>query len=272
MAEFLKNRGVERFIDIYDNNGKYKEISWCADDELIYDKLMDWVVSLDIDNPFFGLLLPMNSHHPFWVPKNEYKIMPENDKKSQYINALHYQDFLVGKLFNFLQKNNKLENTIVIITGDHGTVFNSLNDNNMKKSPYLMEKDKVQVPFYFYVPFKEFIKLENEIIGNHVDIMPTILDTLGIEIGDEIQGRSLFDPKIRERISFIYNDYYRHTVSGLTEDYYLIRDMTEDLTILSKSLNFQKDYCDDKQELCEQIRAKVDSFVKYQNHRLYRYF
>jgi membrane-anchored protein YejM (alkaline phosphatase superfamily) len=259
-------------VDIYDNDGKYKQISWCADDELIYDHLIDWIVSLEDDVPFFGFLLPMNSHHPFWTPKNEYKIIPETDKKSQYINALRYQDYLVGKLFKFLERTNKLKDTIVIITGDHGTVFNSLNQNGRNQSLYLMDKSTVQVPCYIYIPFKKLIKLETEIIGSHVDIMPTILDFLGIEIEDQIQGRSLFDPKIRERISFIYTDYYRHTVTGLTSNFYLMRDMTEDLTILSKSLNFRQNYCDDNKELCELIRGKVDDFDKYQNQRLYSYF
>ena len=57
MAEFLKDRGVDRFVDIYDNDGKYNQISWCADDELIYDHLFEWVASIEDDVPFFGFLL-----------------------------------------------------------------------------------------------------------------------------------------------------------------------------------------------------------------------
>ena len=51
-----------------------------------------------------------------------------------------------------------------------------------------------------------------------------------------------------------------------------MRDMTEDLTILSKSLNFQQNDCDDNKELCDLIKAKVDNFDRYQNQRLYKHF
>ncbi len=272
MADFLEGRGVDKFIDINDNNGNYKQISWCSDDELIYDRLIDWIASLKDDEPFFGFLLPMNTHHPFWTPKKEFNIVSENNEIDRYINAMHYQDALLGKLFHYLENSKKLENTIVLITGDHGAVFNTLNHIDPKMPPFMFDKTPYQIPLYLYVPFKKSLKIETDVIGSHIDILPTILDILGINFDRQVQGRSLFDPKIKNRISFIYNDYYKHIVVGLNENFYIMRNMTEDLTVLSKSLNFHQDICKDREELCKRTKAKVDEFDRYQNQRLYNFF
>jgi phosphoglycerol transferase MdoB-like AlkP superfamily enzyme len=272
MADFLESRGVDKFVDIHDNNGKYKQISWCADDELIYDQLINWIASLPDNKPFFGFLIPMNTHHPFWTPKKKLNILPENNKVDRYINAMHYQDSLLGKLFLYLKKSNKLDNTIVLITGDHGAVFKTLDQVDVKTSSYLFDNTPYRVPLYIYTPFKTPFKLETDIIGSHIDILPTILDILGINCEKQVQGRSLFDPKIKNRISFIYTDYYKHIVAGLNGNFYMVRDMTEDLTVLSKSLSFHPDICKDSEELCNRIKAKVDEFDRDQNQRLYNYF
>jgi arylsulfatase A-like enzyme len=175
-------------------------------------------------------------------------------------------------LFNYLKKANKLENTIIIITGDHGIVFNSLDKKDRKESLYLMDRSYVQVPCYIYMPCVDGIKVDTGIIGSLIDIMPTILDLVGIESQKQLQGRSLFDPEINDRITFFYTDYYRHTVTGLTKNFYLMRDTTEDRTILSKNLSFIENHCEKNMEVCEMLKATVDDFNKYQNQRLYNYY
>jgi len=272
MADFLESRGVDKFVDINDNDGKYKQISWCADDELIYDRLIDWMESLQDNEPFFGFLLPMNTHHPFWTPKKKFSVVSEKNKIDRYINALHYQDILLGKLLLYLKESNKLDNTIVLITGDHGAVFKTLNQGDAKASPHMFDYTPYRVPLFIHAPFETSFKSETDIVGSHVDILPTILDMLGINYEKQIQGRSLFDPNIRNRISYIYTDYYKHIVAGLSGNFYMLRDVTGDHTVLSKNLNFQPDLCEDKIELCNRMKAKIEEFDKYQNLRLYSYF
>ncbi len=271
MADFLEDRGVDRFVDIYNNDGRYDQISWSVDDELIYDQLMDWINTLNDKVPFFALLLTMNSHHPFWTPKESLKVVEEHDQEGRYVNAIHYQDFLVGKLIDYLNRTNKLQNTIIIITGDHGAVFNFLKQEDTKASPYIIDKDTVKVPFYIYQPLIKSINIPSDIIGSHIDILPTILDMLGIETEERVQGRSIFDPKIKDRISFVYTDYYHHIVAGLTNKHYLIKDMTEDTTILSRRLDLKKNVCDSEKEICSLLLKKVEEFDKFQNQRLFRY-
>jgi len=238
MANFLESRSVDRVVDIYNNDGRYDQISWSADDSLIYDQLMDWTNNLDDNVSFFALLLTMNSHHPFWTPKKSLKVVEEQNQKNRYINAIHYQDFLIGKLIDYLKRTKKLKNTILIITGDHGAVFNILKQENTKVSPYTLEQEAFKVPFYLYHPLMKTHNNSSDIIGSHVDILPTILELLGIEAGRKFQGRSIFDKKITDRISFIYTDYYHHIVGGLTKNYVLMRNHCCPVNFFEKQVNY----------------------------------
>ena len=268
MADFLAVRNVDKLVDKNENDGSYEEVSWGVDDELIYNKLIDWIDSLGSASPFFAFLLPINTHHPFWTPKEEYKIVPENDQMSRYINAIHYQDFLIGKLIDFLDNTSRLHNTIIIVTADHGTVFNSLTADHKSLSPYILDRSSINVPFYLYFPSSNSVKINPEIIGSHIDIFPTILDLVGIELTTAVQGRSIFDPKISNRVSFVYNDYNHDIVVALSQKWFLLKDIDQSTAILSTNLHFDVNYCENQNATCSFFLNKLHEFQQFQNKRL----
>jgi len=272
MADFLAGRGVDRLVDFAENDGDYSQVSWGADDELIYNKLMDWIDSQDNGYPFFALLLPQNSHHPFWTPKKEHKVLSYDDQQSRYINAIHYQDYLIGRLIDFLDNTHRLNNTIIMITGDHGAVFNFLEPETAKASPYKLQPNTTKVPFYLYFNGVKSIELEQNILASHIDILPTTLDLLGISNDEQLQGRSLFDPKAISRVIFVYNDYYHHLIAALTSDWVLLRDVTDGTTLLSKSFHFKTDCCSDEIQVCSLLMKKVEEFIEFQNPRLFQLY
>ena len=270
MSDFLANRGVDKLVDINDNDGSYAQISWGADDALIYDRLTAWLDSLGTSASFFALLLPINTHHPFWTPKEEYKIVSEDSQEGKYINAIHYQDHLVGKLISFLKTTNRWENTIFIITGDHGTVFNTLKSASNNASPYRIDQNTVNVPLYLYSPNINPKQVTCDYIASHIDILPTVLDLLGMDNGKWVQGRSIFDPTIDDRISFVYHDYYHHLVIGLTKNWNLMKDFNDHTTVLSKDLNFISNQCTTNDKICTSLLQKVLEFEQCQDLRLLR--
>jgi phosphoglycerol transferase MdoB-like AlkP superfamily enzyme len=271
MADFLESRGVDKLVDIKSNRGRYKKISWCVDDELIYDKFIEWIESLGHNSPFLGLLIPMNSHHPFWTPKADYRIVNGNDKVSRYINAIHYQDVLIGKLFSFLEKTQRLKNTLIFITGDHGTVFNTLEQNNRDQIPYLINNNNIQVPLFIHMPYEPEYLYGEDVIGSHIDIMPTILDVLDIETEYRFQGKSLFDPFISERLVFTYTDYYQHIVNGLVYNKGATQSDEKVLKFSAMSSSFPRNFCGENPGVCHLIRNKIIEFDQYQNQRLLSY-
>ena len=102
----------------------------------------EWLADINkLDNakPFLGFLF-YDSAHGFSIPKNyQTKFNPSlkepdylaingnyNPEKliNLYKNSLFYVDSLVGQVIQQLKEKNLLENTIIIITGDHGQEFN----------------------------------------------------------------------------------------------------------------------------------------------------
>ena len=172
---------------------------------------------------------------------------------------------------SFLKITHRWHNTTILITGDHGTVFNTLKSESNNATPYLIDENTIQVPLYLYAPNVKSIGIQSDIVASHIDILPTILDLLGIDIEDQIQGRSIFDPIINERVSFVYNDYYHHIVIGLTNDWNLMRDFSDHTTILSKSLDFQSNNCSGEDLVCASLLEKVIEFNQFQDRRLLRF-
>ncbi|MET3114133.1 arylsulfatase A [Pedobacter sp. CG_S7] len=68
------------------------------------------------EKPFF-LYLALPSPHTPWVPSEEFK----NSKAGRYGNYVEETDFMVGKIFEALKKNNMDKNTLVIFTSDNGS-------------------------------------------------------------------------------------------------------------------------------------------------------
>lgn len=114
MKNFFKKLGVNETIDRNELSklNKYRENKLSLDDQSMVDHFEKWLQKSN--EPFVSVFITMNSHFPFWDPDNEEKY------KEPYLNAMGYQDKIIGKFFNLIKHNNRLEETIFIVTGDHG--------------------------------------------------------------------------------------------------------------------------------------------------------
>ncbi|MDZ4660840.1 MAG: LTA synthase family protein [Pseudomonadota bacterium] len=117
MGKFFKSQGVNFIWDRTKANEKiYEGNSWGIDDEATYNAFADWAPS---HQPFASIIIPINSHHPYWVPSGR-----EIQKNSNpYLNAFAYQDLVLKNFFERLKSDGLLNNTVVIVTGDHGLLF-----------------------------------------------------------------------------------------------------------------------------------------------------
>lgn len=172
----------------------------------------------DIDNydgkqPFFSFVfydlahsmeLPVakqNRFQPSWEHTDYMKL--DNDLDPQpffnlYKNCVYEVDSLIGLTLNKLKSHNLLNNTIVIITGDHGQEFNE-NHNNYWGHASNYCANQVAVPFIYYYPSCKPSK--NNYRTTHYDIVPTLMHTvLGVSNppSDYSMGRYLHDRSSRD--------------------------------------------------------------------------
>ena len=110
---------------------------------------------------------------------------------SQYDGGIAYEDFYIGKLIARLKKAGMFENTLIIITSDHGETFGRRNFMQHGNSVY---QNEVKVPLLIKYPNSNQKTVVEKYVSG-VDLMPTVLDVLGYEIPGDIQGVSLLKPE-----------------------------------------------------------------------------
>src|SRR5690606_37936808 len=108
---------------------------------------------------------------------------------NRYLNCLRFIDAQLRQMFSELERAGKLENTIVIITADHGELFH---EHGFVNHAGYMYEEVMHVPLLLYGLEPESHGEVDRLVG-HVDIAPTIADVLGLSPHDNMQGTSLLN-------------------------------------------------------------------------------
>ena len=113
---------------------------------------------------------------------------------NRYKNATHYADSLVGEVLRAIAENGLLENSIIVITGDHGQEFND-NGLNFWGHNSNFSDPQTRVPLLVFWPGRETHEYAHT--TSHFDIVPTIMqDALNClsPFQDYSSGKHLLDP------------------------------------------------------------------------------
>jgi hypothetical protein len=117
--------------------------------------------------------------------------------------AVH-QDAWLGELLDELQKDGVLNNTIIVLTGDHGMRGSPGNIPVALQSHGMLPDVELRVPMLIAVPgvLNHAVYIDSP--TSHVDITPTIRDLLGIDSGRDLeQGLPVYSPAIATRRLFL---------------------------------------------------------------------
>jgi membrane-anchored protein YejM (alkaline phosphatase superfamily) len=189
-------------------------------DEEINNLWLSGFHKFDKKKPFFGFLF-YDAAHGFDYPKDYSLVVKPSLSEVNYLeldddydptllinrykNSLHYIDGLIGKVLRQLEEKGVLENTIIVITADHGQEFN---DN--KKGYWLhggnFSKYQIEVPMLLFDASKISKTYNQKTI--HYDIAPTIMKNyLGVinNSFDYCFGHDLFNPIPRSSFVCGYN-------------------------------------------------------------------
>jgi len=199
-------------------------------DRINIDRMISFMENRDKKRPFMTFMFFESTHARYYYPeKNNIRdvtldeinyltmsresLAKDIDQiKNRYINASHYVDIQIGRLLNYLKKKKLIENTIVIITGDHGEEF-------MEKGRWGHNSDfveeQIRAPLVLWIPGSGSSVVES--ISSHMDIIPTILPWLGVknDASDYSQGYNLLGQDKRpyavvsdwDRIAYIGPEY-----------------------------------------------------------------
>jgi arylsulfatase A-like enzyme len=124
----------------------------------------------------------------------------------KYDAEIRFVDRQIGRIIDYLELNNRLDETLLIITADHGE---SLFNHGVYFTHDALYNDIIRVPLLIYSSQLK-PKIVDELVQN-IDIMPTILDLLDIDPQEKLDGVS-FLPTIQ------YGQKVRDIVYSLTNN------------------------------------------------------
>jgi membrane-anchored protein YejM (alkaline phosphatase superfamily) len=164
------------------------------------------------DRPFFAFLFPDSPHAPYHYPPAFEKFLPVTDELNyfylkkggdraetaglfnRYRNSVSYVDSTIARMLDSLERRGLLENTIVVMTGDHGQEFFETGylGHNSAFSTF-----QSQVPLIVYWP--GVAPGRDSRLTSHVDVVPTMFDLLGVKAEPQLYslGKSLLDGETR---------------------------------------------------------------------------
>ncbi len=214
-----KSYGLQRGFDVYDdslsterkwkswrvvtNNGMLKRAVTALDD-VQQDPFMMFVHLWDVHydynprHPYDDYFDPeysgnLNTFH--WVYNDKVrKRISNRDKQyviSQYDGEIAWTDHYLGRFFQILEERGLMDNSVVILTADHGEEFFEHGLTCHNHSNFL---ELVHVPFIVHVPgLEEQVRVPCRTAM--VDLFPTALEFADVPPpeGVELQGRSLLE-------------------------------------------------------------------------------
>lgn len=183
-AAGLRGIGFNNFIDYYSFEID-EEIGLGLSDESYFRQVVPMLKNLK--NPFYAFTVTLTSHGPFDLPqeKRNLKLDKSLDENilGGYFQSVNYTDRQIGDFLSKLDKEGLLNNTVIVIEGDHTGVhkyYNSAIESLADPEDWYLDNGHHTVPFIIW---SKGINKSNcfETIGGQIDIMPTLLYLMGID-------------------------------------------------------------------------------------------
>jgi arylsulfatase A-like enzyme/tetratricopeptide (TPR) repeat protein len=152
-------------------------------DEVVDDALR-WLEE-DSEKPFFAWVHLYDPHLPYDPPPafaNEYPGDP-------YLGEVAFADAELGRLQRFLKSSGLDSRTLVVFAGDHGE---GLGDHGEFDHGLLLYQTTSRAPLVIFHPDSPSRGVRREEVVSLVDILPTVVEAIGLRLPDTVQGQSLW--------------------------------------------------------------------------------
>jgi len=121
--------------------------------------------------------------------------------KDRYDGEIAFADSLAGELISYLKNLNEYENTIIVVTSDHGEHFG---EYGRAYHQFSLFDELLHVPLVFKRAENSSSGAVRSDLASHIDLFPTILEECGITDPEWVEGASLFNGDKRDVIAAEY--------------------------------------------------------------------
>jgi arylsulfatase A-like enzyme len=150
-----------------------------------------WQGALPPGRPFFAFLNFWDAHAPYVAPAEYLRAVSDasNKRLDRYHAAIRFVDHELGVMLGELERRRVLDNTIVVITSDHGEQFG---EHGLTLHSNSLYRQLLHVPLMIRYPRETSAGMRIAAPVSLRDLPATALDLLGIpQDSTELEGRSL---------------------------------------------------------------------------------
>ncbi len=185
--------------------------------EAVASDVLSWLDSRDDqEKPFFLYVHTIDPHVPYRPPRRFLEMYGDsnysgrvnfsrdatllenvklgnlrlNDRDRSHLEALYdgeitYHDVHFQAILDGLRNRGAYDNTLIIVTSDHGEEFW---DHGSVGHGHSVYEELLHVPFFAHLPGVPARRVQTPV--GLVDVVPTVLEALGQDVPDELSGRS----------------------------------------------------------------------------------
>ena len=265
-SRFGLDQGFEIYDDKFAEAQAFKAPNSERKAEKTFESFSRWL-GRNQARPFFCWVHYYDPHLPYDPPA------PYNVEfaDSPYDGEIAYMDQVIGKTIEALREKGLLARTLVILAGDHGEAFGEKVEAGHGVFIY---DGTMKVPLIFYaenyLPAGLIIKSRVRLI----DLMPSVLDMLNIQVNKDVQGTSLLpyiSGKKKEDLSSYIETYFPRENYGWSElvglvdgDWKYIRAPREELYNLKADPEEIKNTVGAENRVANEKKARLeDAIARY---------
>lgn len=122
LQTFVARNGLQQLLDEGDFSPDAERAGLGIVDGALFDQFYERIKQHQAESrPFFLTTLTLSTHHPFAAPDRHPDVQAlQQQVADKYVAALRYTDLELERVFTRLVREGLLQNTIVLVLGDHG--------------------------------------------------------------------------------------------------------------------------------------------------------
>ncbi len=268
-AAVLDSRfGLNQGFDFYYDHFDFSRLDEANLDEMerpgnvVADVALDWLAK-NSQKKFFLWMHLYDPHFPYRPPEpysREYAAQP-------YDGEIAFADEQVGRLLRFLKEKGIYKNTVIVLCGDHGE---SLGEHGEKTHGFFIYNATMHVPLIIRLPENAAARVVADPVSL-VDLMPTVLSSVGLEIPSQVQGRSLLT-ELRDEHSdrVLYGETFLPRIhfnwselrGSENTKYHFIDAPRPELYDVAKDPGEVHNLVTEKKAVAEEMRAKLMGMIR----------
>jgi arylsulfatase A-like enzyme/Flp pilus assembly protein TadD len=273
-SRFGLNQGFDFYYDHFDfsrlDEKNLEEME--RPGNVVADVALDWLGKTwpgkNSSKKFFLWMHLYDPHFPYNPPepyKHEYAERP-------YDGEIAFADAQVGRLVRYLKEKGIYENTMIVLAGDHGE---GLGEHGEKTHGFFIYNATMHVPLIIRVPGGPGGRTVADPVSL-VDLMPTMLGAVGVEVPAQVQGKSLLarvgggDAEMAERDRSVYGETFLPRIhfnwselrGAENSKYHFIDAPRPELYDLAKDPGETHNLLGEKKAVAEEMRAKLAAMIR----------